>query len=59
MKVKVSSHLIDIINHYKINIDNISLIISNSFILEAILYLYEFKKHNTNYDNIYCYIIKK
>ena len=27
--------------------------------LEPILYLYEFKKHITNYDNIYTYIINK
>ena len=54
-----STYLIEIINKYNINIDNISLIISSSFMLEAILYLYEFKKYNTNYDNIYTYIINK
>ena len=55
----VSIKLINIINKYNINIDNISLIISNSFMLEAILYLYEFKKNNMNYNNIYTYIINK
>ena len=40
----LSVKLIDIINQYNINIDNISLIISSSFMLEAILYLYQFKK---------------
>jgi hypothetical protein len=54
-----SVNIINIINKYNINIDNISLIISNSIILEAILYLYEFKKYNTNYNNIYTYIINK
>ena len=59
MNEGLSVKLIDIINQYNINIDNISLIISSSFMLEAILYLYKFKKNNMNYDNIYTYIINK
>jgi 23S rRNA U2552 (ribose-2'-O)-methylase RlmE/FtsJ len=55
----IAVHFIDNINKYEININNISLIISNGFLLDTILYLSKNKKYNINNDNIYCYIIKK